>query len=187
MNLKKTGIPNLVTAARIALIPVFMVCMEFYWPITAMTLFIVISLTDALDGYLARRMNQVTDLGKILDPLADKLLVTVAVLYLTADAQIEVWVAIIIIAREFVVSSLRVVAASKGLVIAAGWSGKIKTTVQLVAITFMLSPWGYAPIFSTDFYWAGPLGWLMALAALWSGADYLWKHRGIVKQNEKEI
>jgi len=173
--------PNIVTLSRIALIPLFMVCMSYQWVIPSMALFIFISLTDALDGYLARKLNQVTDIGKILDPLADKLLVTVAILYLLADLRIAVWVAMLIIAREFVVSSLRVVAASKGLVMAAGWSGKIKTTVQLVAITYMLSPFAHTELFNTGIEWELPLSWLMAAVAVWSGFDYVWKHRGVLK------
>jgi len=175
------NLPNLITAARIALIPLFMASMSARWVVPSMALFIFISLTDAIDGYLARKLNQVTDLGKILDPLADKLLVLAAVLYLTAGGQIAVWVSMLVIAREFSVSALRVVAASKGVIIAAGWSGKVKTMAQMIAITYMLSPFADAAVWGTSLLWTAPLGWLMALVSLWSGADYVWKHRGILK------
>lgn len=171
------SIPNIITMMRIVLIPLFMVCMSQGWDIAALTLFIGVGLTDALDGYLARKMNQVTDIGKLLDPLADKLLVTAAVLYFMADGRMAVWMVMVIITREFVISTLRVVAASKGTVMAAGWSGKIKTTVQMTGIIYLLSPFCGAAFFSTGITWDTLTVWMITLVTIWSGVDYLWKHR----------
>ncbi len=143
---------NKVTLARILLIPLFVAAVAAPWPawfpqwpdaelwkpIIAAVVFIVISATDAVDGHLARSRNEVTTLGKFMDPLADKLLVTAALLVLVEQQVLPSWVALIIIAREFIVSGIRMVAASEGVVIAASWWGKVKTVTQIVAIVLFL-------------------------------------------------
>ena len=143
---------NKVTLARILLIPLFVAAVAAPWPawfpqwpdaelwkpIIAALVFIVISATDAVDGHLARSRNEVTTLGKFMDPLADKLLVTAALLVLVEQQVLPSWVALIIIAREFIVSGIRMVAASEGVVIAASWWGKVKTVTQIVAIVLFL-------------------------------------------------
>lgn len=139
---------NVVTIVRIFLIPVFVAVLVSPWPqLTAdfplwsslqpwiaAVVFIAISATDALDGYLARSRNQVTDFGKFLDPLADKILVAAALLGLVEMQLLPSWIALIILAREFIVSGLRMLAANQGIVIAASWYGKVKTVSQIVAI-----------------------------------------------------
>jgi len=173
-------VPNIVSSIRIVLIPAFLVCLRIGQPMAAMLLFAGISLTDYLDGWLARKLDQVTDLGKVLDPLADKLLVTAAIVAFVAQGQMEDWMALIIIGREMIISTLRVVAASKGQVLAAGWSGKVKTFLQMMGILFILSPWNETVIPGTEVLWIAPVAWVMTAVSLWSGVDYMWKHRKIL-------
>lgn len=132
------NLPNKLTTARIALVPVFLVVLLLGWRIPAFIIFVVASLTDFADGQIARKRNLVTSFGKFLDPLADKLLVMSAVLVFVQWGRVPAWAAMIIIAREFAVTGLRLVAAADGVVIAAAWSGKIKTASSLVAICVML-------------------------------------------------
>ena len=108
-----------------------------YW---ALAIFVLASLTDTLDGYIARHYNQITDFGKFMDPLADKCLVTAAMLWFVEIGQMPGWALLVVIIREFGVSGLRMVAADKGRVIAAGWSGKVKTASTMVCIVLMLLP-----------------------------------------------
>lgn len=123
------------------LVPVYIIFMlAFKSKIPALIIFIIASLTDFLDGQIARRCHQVTDFGKFMDPLADKLLVTSALVLFVQFGQLPAWAALIVIAREFAVSGLRMVAASSGTVIAAAWSGKIKTTLSLIAVCVMMTP-----------------------------------------------
>lgn len=134
---------NKLTMLRVIMIPVFMVALYLNFPfnnIVALVIFILASVTDFIDGYVARNFNQITDFGKFMDPLADKLLVTAAMLWFVEAGQMSAWVLLIVIAREFAVSGLRMVAAPKGVVIAAAWSGKIKTASTMVCICIMLVP-----------------------------------------------
>lgn len=181
-------VPNMITLTRIAMIPVFMWTLSEGWMVTAIILFALISLTDSLDGYLARKLDQVTDFGKVADPLADKLLVVAACLYFLAWGVMPPWAAMIILAREFIISTLRVIASSsEGKVIAAGWSGKIKTTLQMVCILFILMPWSSTAIGSTRLFWYDPAVWLMTAVTAWSGIDYLWKHRRLLSGSFKGV
>lgn len=142
MNLlKNMNLPNKLTCLRMILIPVFLIF--FYAPFPAgryiaLVIFIAASLTDTADGYIARKYDLVTDFGKFMDPLADKLLVCSALICLVDTQEIAGWVVIIIIAREFIISGFRLVAADNGIVIAASWWGKIKTIVQMALIIVML-------------------------------------------------
>lgn len=132
---------NKLTLLRMILIPVFVVICYLNFPlhhIAALVIFILASLTDMLDGKIARKYNMVTDFGKFLDPIADKLLVTAAMMMFVAWHWMPAWVLIVVIAREFIVSALRMVAAANGKVIAAGWSGKVKTASTMVCICVML-------------------------------------------------
>lgn len=134
---------NKLTLLRVIMIPVFLLALYLDFPfnkIVALIIFILASITDFIDGYIARHFNQVTDFGKFMDPLADKLLVTSAMLWFVEVGQMAAWVLLIVIAREFAVSGLRMVAAPKGVVIAAAWSGKIKTASTMVCICLMLLP-----------------------------------------------
>ena len=108
-----------------------------YW---ALVIFALASITDTLDGYIARHYNQVTDFGKFMDPLADKCLVVAAMLWFVQVGQMPAWAVLVVVVREFAVSGLRMIAADKGRVIAAGWSGKVKTASTMVCIVLMLLP-----------------------------------------------
>ncbi len=143
---------NAVTLSRMVLIPVFLLVLLADWPRwfsaphivyvlrpwIAAAVFGVVAATDAVDGYLARSRNEVTTFGKFLDPLADKLLVTAALLALIEMRVLPAWVALVIIAREFIVSGLRMVASAEGTVIAASWYGKLKTVLQIIAIIMFI-------------------------------------------------
>lgn len=144
---------NVITIARILLVPVFVVALLSPWPewfgvrdlvsastksIIACIIFIIISCTDWLDGYLARSRNEITDFGKFADPLADKILVIAALLALVELQVLPSWPVLIIIAREFIISGIRMIAATKGVVIAASWYGKAKTVTQIIAIVLFL-------------------------------------------------
>lgn len=143
---------NSVTLSRMVLIPIFLLALLGDWPRwfpathmlyslrpwIAAAVFAVLAATDGVDGYLARSRNEVTTFGKFLDPLADKLLVTAALLALVEMRVMPAWIALVIIAREFIVSGLRMVASAEGTVIAASWYGKIKTVVQIAAILLFI-------------------------------------------------
>ena len=128
---------NKITLVRILMIPFFVVFAVLGGPkydTIALILFCLASVTDFLDGYVARKYNQVTDFGKFVDPLADKLLVTAALVIFVERGLFAAWMVFVILAREFIITSLRNVAAAKGQVMAAGWSGKVKTCVQIAGI-----------------------------------------------------
>lgn len=137
------NLPNKLTTFRVVLIPFFVVFLmtnlagaASKW--VALGLFIVASLTDFLDGYIARKNNLVTNFGKFMDPLADKLLVSAAMICFVELQRIPAWIVLIIIAREFFISGFRLVAAEQGVVIAAGWWGKFKTAFQMFMVIFMI-------------------------------------------------
>ena len=142
------NLPNKLTLTRIILVPVFMVFVSLTqigtedfnptWYLVAGIIFAAASFTDFLDGHLARKWNMVTDFGKFMDPLADKCLVVAAMLWFVEIGQMPGWALLVVIIREFSVSGLRMVAADKGRVIAAGWSGKVKTASTMVCICLML-------------------------------------------------
>ncbi len=136
------NLANKLTLIRIFLVPVFLVFIAVkdipYGSFIATFIFILASLTDKLDGYIARSRNQITNFGKFMDPLADKLLVTAALISLVDLQVVPGWAAVVIIAREFAVSGLRSIAAAQGRVIAASWWGKIKTVIQIIAIILLL-------------------------------------------------
>ncbi|MCI8860249.1 MAG: CDP-diacylglycerol--glycerol-3-phosphate 3-phosphatidyltransferase [Lachnospiraceae bacterium] len=137
------NLPNKLTVLRVILIVPFVVCMlvpslgetGMY---AAVAIFIIASLTDLLDGKIARKYNLVTNFGKFMDPLADKLLVAAALICLTANGTLAVWISIIIISREFIISGFRLVASDNGIVIAASYWGKFKTTFQMVMIVMLI-------------------------------------------------
>jgi len=136
------NLANKLTLMRIFLVPVFLLFMATkdipYGSFIATFIFILAALTDKLDGYIARSRNQITNFGKFMDPLADKLLVTAALISLVELHVVPGWAAVVIIAREFAVSGLRSIAAAQGRVIAASWWGKIKTVIQIIAIILLL-------------------------------------------------
>uniref|UniRef100_I5AQQ8 CDP-diacylglycerol--glycerol-3-phosphate 3-phosphatidyltransferase n=1 Tax=Eubacterium cellulosolvens (strain ATCC 43171 / JCM 9499 / 6) TaxID=633697 RepID=I5AQQ8_EUBC6 len=135
------NLPNKLTCLRMAMIPFFVVFMylpQSWARYVALAIFVVASLTDTADGYIARKYNLVTDFGKFMDPLADKLLVCSALICLIDTREIPAYVVLIIIAREFIISGFRLVAADNGIVIAASWWGKTKTVSQMVMIVVIL-------------------------------------------------
>ena len=191
---------NIVTLIRICLVPVFVVVLLSPWPqwfhlpdlaehsksLIAAAIFVLISCTDWLDGYLARSRGEVTDFGKFMDPLADKILVMAALLPLIELGSLPSWVALIIVAREFIVSGVRMVAASKGTVISASWYGKFKTVFQMIAIVLFTIKDSYmmgtlVEAFS-DVMWV--ISWIvMAIALLLtvvSMLDYISKARELI-------
>ena len=156
-----TDLPNLITLARIAMIPLVLIWIDNYSPrysALACAVFLVAALSDALDGYLARRMGLVTVVGKFLDPLADKLIVLSTLVVLVARDRVPAWLVVILMSRELAVTGLRAIASSEGLVIAAGQWGKIKTALQLVGIAFLLVHFPYDILlfrYELDFHQVG--------------------------------
>ena len=138
----------------------------------ALAIFIIASLTDLLDGKIARARNLVTDFGKFADPLADKMLVTAAMLWFVENGQMPAWALLIVICREFAVSGLRMLAADKGKVIAAGWSGKVKTASTMVCIVLMFLP--IPAVVNTLCVW------VITLTTLYSGVEYFAKNKEVI-------
>ena len=173
--------PNRITIARVALIPVIVVLLQFDVPVcraAALAAFIVASLTDWLDGYLARRFGIVTNLGKFLDPVADKLLVLSTMIALCGLGRFPAWVCIVVLFRELAVDGLRLVAVEQGRVIAAGKLGKIKTTLQMLTLVLVLldtSAFGSFPMVEVFTYAA-------VLMTLWSGVDYFVRNGSVLRQ-----
>lgn len=135
------NVPNILTMIRIALIPVFMVCASVdnrAAQIAGVVIFIVACLTDFVDGKIARKCNLVTNFGKFMDPMADKLLVMSALMIFVGDGTVPAWAAVVILAREFAISSLRLIAAADGTVIAANIWGKAKTMCTMIVLIFLL-------------------------------------------------
>ena len=168
------NIPNKITLLRILLIPVFLVLAYLDLPWPSLFVFIDASLTDLLDGYLARRYHQITNVGKFMDPLADKMLVLSAMCFFVERGQMPGWVLAIVLLREFAVSGLRMIAVEKNRVIAAAWSGKVKTTCTMVGLCFMLVFGQYAWI--NLFVIA-----VILITTIWSGAEYFIKNMDVFK------
>ena len=165
---------NKITLVRIILIPVFLVLayLELRW--VALAVFIIASLTDLLDGYIARHWHQITNSGKFMDPLADKMLVLSAMCFFVERGQMPGWVLAIVLLREFAVSGLRMIAVEKNRVIAAAWSGKVKTTCTMVGLCFMLVFGQYAWI--NLFVIA-----VILITTIYSGAEYFLKNKDVFK------
>lgn len=177
---------NKLTIIRMAMIPVFVALMlvefKYSWAV-ALGVFILASVTDFIDGHIARKYNQITDFGKFMDPLADKLLVAAAIIIFTEFGQCPGWAALIIIAREFAVTALRLIAVDNGVVIAAGYSGKIKTACSLVGICVMLTPL-HGKILFADISVDNICVAVMVVLTIWSGAEYFIKNRSVLNVKE---
>ena len=192
------NLANKLTLLRIVLIPFFIVC--FYIPnlvfntidlnhyqipyayIIALVIFLIAAITDFIDGYIARKYNMITDFGKFMDPLADKLLVTAALLMLLEHTLVSGWVVFIILAREFIVTGFRMLAASKGIVIAAGWLGKIKTVVQFIMISTLLLlnyPFELLNLPVDQIFVA-----FAVILTIASGIEYIYQNRQILKDKK---
>ena len=172
-----------ITLVRVAMIPLYMVFMYLscgeagLWMYLALAVFIIASITDFVDGYIARHYNQVSDFGKFLDPLADKLLVIAAMTLFTEWGVMPAWALMIVLTREFAVTGLRLVAVEGGKVIAAGWSGKVKTASTMIGLCVMMAVRGVV--------W---LDWLVivviVLTTVYSGVEYFvqnWSALGLKK------
>ena len=195
------NLANKLTLGRIFLVPIFLIFIAAknipYGTFIATFVFILASITDKLDGYIARSRNQITNFGKFMDPLADKLLVSTALISLVELQVVPGWAAIIIIAREFAVSGLRTIAAGEGKVIAASWWGKIKTVIQIIAIIVLLLKVNIGSLaslqevvdnskFLTGFftYMPGVLIILAVVITVISGIDYFVINKGIISTNK---
>ena len=159
------------------MIPVFIVFMLTdlggnFNKVIALVLFVTASLTDLLDGHLARKNNLVTNFGKFMDPLADKLLVCSALICFVANGQLPAWMVIVIIAREFIISGFRLIASDEGVVIAASYWGKVKTTVQMVMIIALLIEFPYAML----------IAWAAVALTVISLVDYIVKNIDVIKK-----
>lgn len=178
------NLPNKLTIARIISVPFFIAAYLFGYYILAFVLFIAASLTDMLDGKIARKYNLVTNFGKIMDPLADKILVYSAFCLMVEDGTVPGWMLIVILAREFAIAGMRTVAASDGTVIAAGMSGKIKTVLQMIAVPLLLLT---AAIDNLDvFYYFNLAGqiflWASLIMTVYSGVEYIVKNKNVFAQ-----
>jgi len=189
------NLPIALTLFRIVLVPliiVFVISSDRLWVLIAAVIFVAASLTDWLDGRMARRRNQVTQFGTLLDPVADKLLVAAALVALVQVEMIGAWVAMVIVGRELAVTGLRGVALSMGVVVPASKFGKLKTVSQYVAITILILERGVPPEYDVPFH-------LISVVALWgalvltvvSGADYFYRFflkagpRAMIKDQER--
>ena len=165
---------NKITMVRVALIPVFLVLCYLDHRIAATVVFIIASLSDLLDGYIARHYNQVSNFGKFMDPLADKMLVLSAMCFLVEKGQMPGWVVAVVLFREFAVSGLRLIAAERQHVIAAAWSGKIKTTCTMIGLCFVL-------VF-TQFEWLNIfVSAVILITTVYSGVEYFWKNKDVFR------
>jgi len=172
------NLPNQLTMLRILLIPVFVVVlMTGHWYASGI-IFIVASATDALDGHIARKNNLITNFGKIMDPLADKLLVTSALICLVELGTIPGWMVIVILAREFMITGLRAVAAGQGIIIAAGKSGKMKTILQMTALSLiLLKDWPFSMF--TDLPISTAVLWAAVIMTIYSGVEYIIQNKKV--------
>lgn len=180
------NLANKITIVRVFLVPIFMLFLYSdlnYSTYYAAAIFIIASLTDTLDGYIARSRNLVTNLGKFIDPLADKLLVSAALISLVELGKIPAWVVVIIIAREFTITGFRTIAASEGVTIAASSLGKIKTITQLIAIISLLI--NNFPFNKINFPFDMIMVYISLFFTILSGIDYLYKNRNTLKLDNK--
>ena len=165
---------NKITLLRIILIPVFLVLAYLDLRIPAVIVFILASLSDLLDGYIARHYNQISNFGKFMDPLADKMLVLAAMCFFAEKGQMPGWAVAIILFREFAVSGLRLVAAERQHVIAAAWSGKVKTTCTMIGLCFLIVFREYPELnlFVTA---------VILITTVYSGVEYFIKNKDVFK------
>lgn len=180
--MKALNLPNMLSLSRVFLVPVIMVFLTMrtqfgfikegvsIGDLLAGLVFIIASLTDAADGYIARKKGIVTNLGKFIDPLADKIMVVAALIALVELQRVPAWMVVVIISREFIVTGIRMVAAAEGIVIAASAGGKLKTVSQIIGIILLIFniPLGI------------PVMWVAMILTIWSGMDYLIKSKDLL-------
>ena len=178
------NLPNKITVFRILMIPFFVACMLIkeipYHEIIAGVIFIIAALSDLVDGKIARRFNLVTNFGKFMDPFADKLLVQSALLCFVANGLLPAWIAIVIMSREFIISGFRLVAADKGIVIAAGYLGKLKTVFQMVMSVMLIFHFSHPVWLATEqiFIWGSLILTIVSLV------DYFIKNKDVLKETK---
>ena len=173
------NLPNTLTTIRMILIVPFVMIMQIApdgnGRFAALVIFIIASITDFLDGYIARKHHLVTNFGKFMDPLADKLLVSAAMICLVSMDRLPAWMVIIIISREFAISGFRLIAADNGIVIAASWWGKFKTVSQMIMIILLIANLGgIFTILEKIFMWVALILTVVSLA------DYIWKNKKVL-------
>ena len=176
------NLPNALTLLRILAVPVVVVALLGETPngdTLAAAVFALAALTDGLDGYIARSRDSVTTFGKLMDPLADKLLIVGALLSLVSLNRLEAWIAMVIIAREVAVTILRTIAAERGLVIAASWLGKAKTVLQIGAVIALIAT-NPSPV------WVDVLVYLALVVTVVSGADYFFGLRKRIEEQQRQ-
>jgi CDP-diacylglycerol---glycerol-3-phosphate 3-phosphatidyltransferase len=176
------NLPNLLTVVRVLLVPVLVVALLDETPngdLLAAIVFALASLTDAIDGYLARVRGSITTFGKLMDPLADKLLIIAAIIALVSLNRMAAWVAMVIVTRELAVTGLRMAAQTQGVVIAAGTLGKIKTVVQVLTIFLLIAVSG-SPV------WLDLLVYAMVAITVLSGADYFFGLRRRLEEARRD-
>ena len=185
------NLPNILTLLRMAmtLVLVASLSIRYPWHLTiALLVFLAASFTDYLDGVIARNRNLITDFGKLMDPLADKILTASAFICLIPYGALPAWAVIVIISREFLITGLRLLASSKGIVLPAEKLGKHKTAWQMITIIFFLLllaardfPWGNSPFAAQCWNRVGPALVAITIAlTIFSGGAYLWKNRGLI-------
>lgn len=182
------NLPNKLTVGRVIAVPFFIALYMMGYYLPALIVFILASLTDMLDGKIARKYNLVTNFGKIMDPLADKILVYSAFCLMVGDGLIPAWILIIILAREFMMAGMRTVAASEGIVIAADMSGKIKTVLQMIAVPLLIFYRAVPdiPLIAPyeRYVYLVAMGFLYAslFMTVYSGIEYVAKNKEVFKQ-----
>ena len=173
------NLPNKLTMGRMLAVPVFIAALMLGHNYAATVIFVLAALTDMLDGMIARRYDLVTNFGKIMDPLADKLLVISALVCLVELGVVPGWMVVVVLAREFAVTGLRTVAAAEGTVIAAGTTGKVKTILQMIAIpALLLENWPFSLI---GFPFAQVMLWASVVMTVVSGTEYVVRNREVFR------
>jgi CDP-diacylglycerol--glycerol-3-phosphate 3-phosphatidyltransferase len=177
------NLPNALTLIRILLVPVLVVALTVETPggsTIAAIVFVIAALTDGLDGYIARSRQSVTTFGKVMDPVADKLMIAAALISLVSLERVAAWVAMVVIAREFAVSGLRIAAGQQGVVIPATGLGKVKTIVQVAAVLALIAANDYNDA------WVQALVYAMVVITVVSGADYFLNFRRRLEEASRE-
>jgi CDP-diacylglycerol---glycerol-3-phosphate 3-phosphatidyltransferase len=173
--------PNVLTVLRIVAVPVVVVALLGVLPggdALAAAVFVLAAATDGLDGYIARSRGSVTTFGKLMDPLADKLLIVAALISLVSLDRLDAWVAMVIISRELAVTGLRTLAAERGIVLAASWLGKVKTALQIAAVLALI-------IVNPSPVWVDVLVYAAVVATVVSGVDYFFGLRGMLDEQRR--
>lgn len=171
------NLPNRLTLLRVIMVPFFIVFYIKSYFLISFVLFVLASLTDLLDGHIARKRNLISNFGKIMDPLADKILVYSAFCLMVENGLVPAWMLIVILVREFAVSGMRTVAASEGIVVAADLSGKIKTVLQMIAVPMLI----LTGVILSDIWFTLSMAmlWASLIMTVYSGIQYIYKNRKV--------